>query len=536
MSIRHQSRRLLAGAYVSLLAAFLPHSVHAQKEMTRQPSSGFNSSAYNHYLLALRFATDGIPYAALHEAAASLRIQAKGNPAASLAFQLIAEQRQDVHIRLCCFTAKVLVARYSPDGKRIMTALDDRTIRIWDAETGRPMFAPMQHDSDILEVAWSADGKRIASSSEDAKVHLWDALSGNPVRQPFRLAKPLAHIALSPDGNSILGSYKGEVYLFNATTGSVISPKPTYHDDVNVVSFSNNAQYAVIGTDDDTADIVDAATAKRLHRLSLGNAALSAVFSSDSRYVMTASEDHTAHIWDVNTGLAQGKGFAQNGPISNSVFSQNEEMVLTTSYDHTARIWNVRTGEPKTPLLQHSSPIINGGFSADGTLVFTHAGDQAVRVWDVATGEVAMAASRNIRGYRDVMFNPRDPMLLLAIGNTVEIMDVSPGDDPPQWLANLADFEASRSRFDQAVVTDNRTSIESLRQSLLSSKDTSRWTQFGKWYFATPGERTVSPWSRIPLHEYFQNILRLNTPESRAYAQQIGAGHPAWLLEIKNHE
>jgi WD40 repeat protein len=531
LTIRH-----LAGAYAVLLATLVPHSIHAQKEITSQPGAVFDSSAYLHYLLALRFATDGIPHAALHEAAASLRIQAGNNPAASLAFQLIAEQRQNVHIRLCCFNAKVLAARYSPDGTRVMTVLDDRTIRIWDAETGRQMFASMQHDGDILAAEWSADSRRIVSSSRDAKLHLWDSATGKPVRQPFTLEKPLAHIALSPDGDSILGSYKGAVYLFHVVSGETISPKPAYHDDVNVVTFSNDGKYALIATNDDVADIVDAATAKRLHRLPLGNAAFSAVFSSDSRYAMTASEDRTAHIWDVNTGVAQGKGFEQSGAISDAVFSQDGAMVLTTSYDHTARVWSARTGEAKTPLLQHSASVVNGGFSADGTLVFTRARDLTIRVWNVATGEAAMVPVRDIGDYNDVMFSPRDPKLLLAIGNTVEIMDVAPGEDPPQWLADLADFEASRSRFDQTAATDSRTSIEALRQNLLNSKSTSRWTQFGKWYFATPGDRTISPWSRVPLQEYFQNILRLNSPESRAYAKQIGAGHPAWLLQIKERE
>jgi WD40 repeat protein len=502
--------------------------------MAAQTVSNFGSSAYTHYLLALRFATDGIPYAALHEAAASLRLQANNNPAAGLAFQLIAAQRQDTHLRLCCFKANVIAARYSADGTRIMSVLDDKTIWVWDAATGRPLFAPIQHAGDILATAWSADGKRIASSSRDGKVQLWDAGTGKPVRRPFVLEHPSTHIAISPNGDAILSSYKGAVSLWNTVSGEVVSPKP-YHDDINVLTFSNDGKYALIATNDDVADIVDAATANRLHRLPVGNAVFSAAFSKDSRVALTASEDHTAQIWDVHTGAAQGSGFTHGAAVGDAEFSPDGKLVLTASFDHTARIWNAETGAAISPLLQHRAGVINGGLSADGTLAFTRARDMTIHVWNVATGEPAAVPIQNIGDHNDVAFSPTEPKLLVASGNSIEVLDEVPGDPPPAWLPDLADFEASRSRFDQAPI-QSRASIEKLRQTMLDSQSPDRWTQFAQWYFTAPQERTVSPWSHIPLQRYVEDLVQINTGESLAYAKQVSSGHPAWLLRIADAE
>ncbi|RZU38943.1 WD40 repeat domain-containing protein [Edaphobacter modestus] len=139
-------------------------------------SSDLAPAAYVHYLLALKFATDGINHEALREAAASLRAQRESNPAAGLAFQLITEQRQDVHIKLCCLTANIVSARYSADGSRILTVLDDKTVRIWDAHTGMQTAGPIPHEDDVLAAAWSADGRRIVTSSRNATVYLWTQL------------------------------------------------------------------------------------------------------------------------------------------------------------------------------------------------------------------------------------------------------------------------------------------------------------------------------------------------------------------------
>ncbi|RZU29582.1 WD40 repeat domain-containing protein [Edaphobacter modestus] len=493
-------------------------------------SSGLSAEAYVHYLLALKFATDGIKYEALRETAASLRVQREGNPAAGLAFQLIAEQRQDVHLRLCCMTANLVFARYSPDGSRVLTLLDDHTLSIWDAHTTKQIVGPMRHDADVLAAAWSADGRWIVTSSRDATVHLWNTATGQLVHTPFGTEKPLSNIALSPDGDRVLGSVETDVYLLNAATGELLSPKLRYHDDVSVLTFSNDGKHALIGTNDDTADLLDPMTGKRLHRLVLGNAIFSATFSLDSRRLIIGSEDRTAKIWDATTG-APLSVFTQTGPISDAVFSPDATRVLTTSYDHTARVWDARTGQALTPLLQHSEPLIDGGFSADASLVFTRGRDQSIRIWSAATGEAVMLPIHYTSNRNGAEFSPIDPSLLVAIGNTAEILDVPPSAPAPVWLAELAEFAASRSRFSQMTRPDP-SHIEQLRAELLASHEDDPWTRFGQWYFSAPGQRAVSPWSRLSMQRYIDQLFTLNTKESLDYARQIAFEHPAWMVKI----
>ena len=71
---------------------------------------------------------------------------------------------------------------FSPDGKRIASASQDRTVKVWDARTGQETLTLKGH-TDVVSgsVAFSPDGKRLASASEDGTVKVWDAGTGQEI-------------------------------------------------------------------------------------------------------------------------------------------------------------------------------------------------------------------------------------------------------------------------------------------------------------------------------------------------------------------
>ena len=75
---------------------------------------------------------------------------------------------------------------FSPDGKRIVSGSGDKTVRVWDVDTGKPIGQPLTgHTAVVSSVAFSPDGKRIVSGSGDDTVRVWDADTGNRSAQPM---------------------------------------------------------------------------------------------------------------------------------------------------------------------------------------------------------------------------------------------------------------------------------------------------------------------------------------------------------------
>jgi WD40 repeat protein len=77
----------------------------------------------------------------------------------------------------------VYAVAFSPDGALIASGSEDKTVRIWNAETGREQRTLQGHTGRINSVAFSPDGRRIASGGDDGAVFLWDALTGEVVVQ-----------------------------------------------------------------------------------------------------------------------------------------------------------------------------------------------------------------------------------------------------------------------------------------------------------------------------------------------------------------
>jgi WD40 repeat protein len=103
---------------------------------------------------------------------------------------------------------------------------DDKTIRLWDAETGDAISKPLEgHSDSVNSVAFSPDGKRIVSGSDDKTIRLWDAETGDAISKPLEgHSNWVNSVAFSPDGKRIVsGSNDNTICLWDTETGDAIS-------------------------------------------------------------------------------------------------------------------------------------------------------------------------------------------------------------------------------------------------------------------------------------------------------------------------
>jgi WD40 repeat protein len=64
---------------------------------------------------------------------------------------------------------------FSPDSKRLASASWDKTVKVWDAQTGQELLTLKGHTGGVDSVAFSPNGHWLASGSSDGTVKIWDA-------------------------------------------------------------------------------------------------------------------------------------------------------------------------------------------------------------------------------------------------------------------------------------------------------------------------------------------------------------------------
>src|SRR5436190_7123183 len=92
---------------------------------------------------------------------------------------------------------------WSPDGKILASPSVDKTVRLWDLQTGKHLQTLEKHSGVVYSVAWSPDGKTLASSSDYKTISLWDVQTGRSLRTLEGHVSNVYCLAWSLDGKTL---------------------------------------------------------------------------------------------------------------------------------------------------------------------------------------------------------------------------------------------------------------------------------------------------------------------------------------------
>ncbi|KIM57759.1 hypothetical protein SCLCIDRAFT_129798 [Scleroderma citrinum Foug A] len=360
-------------------------------------------------------------------------------------------------------TSSVLSVAFSPDGRHIVSSSADKTVQLWEAQTGGLVGNPLQgHTDSVLSVAFSPDGRHIVSGSRDKTIQLWDALTGGQVGNPLQgHTDEVFSVAFSPDGRHIVsGSRDKTIQLWDAQTGGQVGNSLQGHtDSILSVAFSPDGRHIVSGSGDKTIRLWDAQTGGLVGNPLQGHtdSVFSVAFSPEGRYFVSGSGDQTIRFWDAQIIGQVGNPLqghtssvlstirlwdAQTGgqvgnPLQGHIdsvlsvaFSPDGRHILSCSRDQTIQLRNAQTGDQvDNPLQGHSSSVFSVAFSPDGRYIVSGSGDQTIRLWDAHTG---VQLGNPLQGHTDsvwsVVFSPDGRHIVsCSEDKTVRLWDVQTG-------------------------------------------------------------------------------------------------------------
>jgi len=268
------------------------------------------------------------------------------------------------YVKLNGHTAPVTQARFTPDGKLIITTgYDDHTIRIWNLKG--QVLSILEGHSGILAhgndgtLNISSDGKYILSASSDSTARLWE-ITGKCITM-MKHEGPVSSACFSPQPSN----NQSHQYARTLLRGKKIK---------------NNQLKILTASSDKTARLWDM-EGNELVRFEGHKVGLKfALFSPEGKNIVTIS-GNTPRLWNKNGTLIK-KLRSHKAAIFHCSFSKKGNYFITCSWDKTAFVWNDK-GEFVAKLIGHKALVSIADFTPDEKFIITGSADGDIKIWDI---------------------------------------------------------------------------------------------------------------------------------------------------------
>ena len=392
-------------------------------------------SRESHWLHAAPEATPAVVWNRLrrsgwseHDLRKQLRVPAE---TAFLRVRHIATRESPALIRdLVGHTGWVKACAVTPDGRRVVSASRDRTLRVWEIESGRTLVTLKGHLSWVNACAVTPDGQRVVSASGDGTLKVWDLESGLAVATMKSHAHGVNACAVTPDGQRVVSaSGDGTLKMWELRTGRALATLEDRATEMLVCAVTPDGRRLVSASEDKTLRVWNLESGQALVTLKghAGRVNACAV-TPDSRRVVSASEDKTLRLWDLRDGGALGVLVGHGDEVTACAVTPDGRRVVSASRDHTLKVWDLEGWNARIAPEGHADRVRACAVTPDGRHVVSASEDTTLKVWDIESGRAFAMLVGHAGRVRACATTP-DGRRVISVSNdrTLKVWDLNSG-------------------------------------------------------------------------------------------------------------
>ncbi len=322
------------------------------------------------------------------------------------------------------YTADLTRVSFSSDEKIIITAAEDGSVRLWNIENKKQDGPELTHRSSVLLAFIIPNTGKIFTKDEDGSTYIWDRKTGEHLGHGVKRGTSSHRVTFRSDGKQLLAVEHNTVFVLKLLQNDFTQnyfitnedlSNPGYSPDVKKIAIADTINNGLVFQLLDSKTLsqigLNMAVGKKLTRYDLNNIK---IFSPDSKKLLTAIDNTTMLLWDVEKQKQIGNNEIswkntrvdeEEANLSEPVFSPDSKKIAVI-IDSAIQVINAETGKPmgkKIPFTHSSEKLMDWHivFNADSTRILTHkyyfnfegtAGDVTgattdIRLWNIQTGK-----------------------------------------------------------------------------------------------------------------------------------------------------